>query len=373
MNTGNPQPEVPLDLHAFPSHLAERLRREQVPEVSFSKDQLIFSEGDPGHEAYFVLEGSVAIQKKDERGDARILDVLETGAMFGEMALLDHPRRSATARAETDCRLFVIPREHVQQLIHNVPQMAVWLLESFSRRLRRADDRLTQMEKVQEVATRVISAQQAERTQIAREILEGPAQDFTDYVMKVDICQHLLDQDPEKLRGALSELKTALEHGLAHLQGLVATITPETVAHDGLDALLADHIAKIQTESGLEIKLGCPVIRPDDVDYHVQSTVFCLVQAALTHVCAYGQAHRVEVHIGITDDRLTLMIADDGPGFDVAKVRAGYYKEEMENFEAMRDRAKLVGGHMRLKSQPGKGTLMDFQIPRSTQAPNPGS
>ena len=359
--------EVPFDLKTFPSHLAELLRKEQIPEVSYSPNVVIFNEGDPGHEAYFVVHGAVTIQKKDEHGDPRILDVLEAGAMFGEMALLDHPRRSASAIAAAEVRLFVIPRNKVQSLIHHVPQMATWLLEIFSRRLRRADDRLTQMEKVQEVASRVIAAQQTERSQIAKEISEGPAQALSDYVMKVDIAQRLVDKDPTQLKQSLSDLKDALSHGLSQLKNIVRTITPESVAHEGLDSLLTDHLDKVQKESGLTIKLSCPAVKPSEANYHVQSTVFCLVQAALTHIQSYGQAKRAEIHVNLDHNGLQLMIADDGQGFDPAKVRAGYYKEEMENFEAMRDRVRLVGGAMRLKSQPGKGTLMDFTIPHPTK------
>lgn len=368
MTTQQQNTEVPFDHHSFPTQLAELLRNEQIPEVGFRVGDAIFLEGDAGHDAFFVLAGQVTIQKKDEHGEQRVLDVLEEGQIFGEMALLDQPRRSATALAASDVRLFVIPRNKVTQLIHNVPQMSIWLLEIFSKRLRRADDRLTQMEKVQEVASRVIAAQQAERQTIAREILEGPAQSFSDYVMKVDIAQHLVDNpDRTKIKTALDDLKESLSHGLSRLQGLVRTITPEAVAHEGLETLLADHMNRIQADSGLAIALNCPVIGPVDVNYHVQSTVFCLVQAALTHIQAYGQARRVEVQVMMTPERLQLMVADDGQGFDVAKVRAGYYKEEMENFEAMRDRVRLVGGAMRLKSQPGKGTLMDFTIPRTAE------
>lgn len=366
--------EVPFDHKSFPAQLAEMLRKEAIPEITFDKGAVIFNEGDAGHEAYFVLEGSVTIQKRDERGDPRVLDVLEEGAMFGEMALLDHPRRSATAVAAADLRLFVIPRNKVQQLIHNVPQMSIWLLDIFSRRLRRADDRLTQMEKVQEVASRVISAQQAERKQIARDLLDGPIAAFADYNMKLDLARASAGENAA-IKNQLSALRDALTRGYSQLQTVVRTITPDLVAHEGLETLLAEHVGRIQKDSGLQVALNCPVISPSDVNYHIQSTVFCLVQAALTHIQAYGEAKRVEVAVILAQQSLQLMIADDGQGFDVAKVRAGYYKEEMENFEAMRERVRLVGGAMRLKSQPGKGTLMDFTIPvtgeKSIESTNP--
>lgn len=348
--------EVPLDQQrSFPTHLAELLRKEMIPEVAYAQGAVIFNEGDAGHDAYFVLAGSVAIQKRDERGKSRVLDVLEVGAIFGEMALLDQPRRSATAAAAADTRLFVIPKSKVQALIHNVPQMSIWLLEMFSRRLRRADERLTQMEKVQEVASRVIAAQQSERQQIAKELTDGPVDAYVDSLAKLGTLHGApLDQ--------VGAIRDKLTHGLESLQGLIRTINPES-ASQGLETLLAEHVSRIQKDSGLTITLACPTVKPEHVNYHVQSTVFCLVQAALTHTQSYAQAKRVEVQVSVLPEHLQLMVADDGQGFDVAKVRAGYYKDEMENFEAMRERVRIVGGAMRLKSQPGKGTLMDFTIP----------
>lgn len=354
--------ELNLDIRTFPEQLAEHLRRERVAEVMYAKDQVIFGEGDDGHEAFFVLSGSVSIVKRDERGGARILDVLEEGAMFGEMALLDQPRRSATAKATADCRLFVIPRSKVHHLIASIPQMAIWLLEIFSRRLRRADGRLVQMEVVQEVATRVIAAQQAERAQLAREILEGPAEDFSDWIMRLDYCAHVAERSPGQLRPELLGLKDALTRGLSRLRSLVQVVTPQAMQEEGLETLLRNHTERVQRDTGLTIALTCPPIGPDALPFAIQNTVFCLVQSALTNIQTYG-ARRVELVVSFGNSRIAVQIADDGPGFEMAKVRAGFYREEMENFEAMRERVRLVGGAMKLKSHPGKGTLVDVSIP----------
>jgi signal transduction histidine kinase len=357
------QPELSLDARAFPDQLAELLRGERVAEVMYARDQEIFTEGDDGHEAFFVVSGSVSIIKRDERGEPRLLDVLEEGAMFGEMALLDQPRRSATAKAATDTNLFVIPRSKAHDLIAHVPQMAIWLLEIFSRRLRRADTRLAQMEKVQEVATRVIAAQQAERAQLAREILEGPAEEFSDWIMRLDFCLHVIDKDPAQIKPEIAGLKTAMTRGLSRLRNLVQVVTPEAMKEEGLETLLRNHAERVQRDTGLKIQLNCPSIGPDALDFAIQNTVFCVVQAALTNIQTYGSARHVELVVALASAKLSLQIADDGPGFEMAKVRAGFYREEMENFEAMRERVQLVGGAMRLKSQPGKGTLVDVTIP----------
>jgi signal transduction histidine kinase len=357
------QNELDLDLHQFPKHLTDRLRRERVAEVSYLKGATIFREGEEGHEAFFVLSGTVEIVKKTEAGEPRVLDVLEVGALFGEMALIDQLHRSATARAGSDCHLFVIPKARFIDLIASVPQMGMWMLETFSRRLRHSDGHLVQMEKVQEVATRVIEAHQHERHQLAREILAGPAEELSDLVMKVELCERLAIADPRRLRQELTALKDALRHSLSRLTSLVKEVTPEAVEREGLESLLRTHIERVQTDTGLTISLACPPIPHGTLDFTIQNTVFCLVQAALTNIHDYGHAKRVELAVGLDQGRLSLLIADDGSGFEMAKVRAGFYREEMENYDAMRERVRLVGGQMRLKSQPGKGTLVDVSMP----------
>jgi signal transduction histidine kinase len=359
--------EVNLRTEAFPQHLADLFRRAKVQEVAFRSGQTIFDDGAQGHEAYFVQSGSVRIVKRTEQGGERLLNVIEAGAIFGEMALLDQPQRSATAVAAADCSLFVIPRAKVQELIASVPQLALWMLQIFSRRLRLADQSLAQMEKVQELNTRILMAHDTERRRIAREIQEGPAQAFADYIMRLDICQHLLKKggDPgSQVSHELSELKAALEKGLARIQSAVAVLTPESVRTRGLVDLLRRHVEGIEQDSGLRIRLSCAQIPDQTLGFHVENTIYCLTQAALSNIQGFCRASNVEVQLALDERALTLKIADDGSGFDVKKVKQGYYREEMENFEAMRSRVVLVGGRMRLQSRPGEGTVLEIEIPR---------
>jgi len=355
--------EVTLQEESFPQTLAEMLRQAQVKEITVLAGKSIFMDGSTATEAYFVLSGTVNIQKRNERGENRVIAVVGPGELFGEMALLDEPHRVATAQAASDCRLFVISSSQVAKLLTNVPQMGLWMLRVLSKRLRGAVGHIARMEKVQELNTRIIMGQEAERKRVAREIQEGPAQLFSDYIMRVDICEHLLKKSPDKLAGELAALKATLTKGLSRIQNVIAVITPEALQQEGLQTILGRFVGRIQEDYGLKIRFSCASIETDSIDFERQNMVFCLVQSALSNIHAYAQARTVEIEIQKEGDRLTLRIADDGNGFDIDKVRQGFYRSEMENFEAMRDRVMLVGGTMRIQSHPGEGTLLELEVP----------
>ncbi len=108
------------------------LRHEPNPQ-SFAQGTVIFREGEPGDCMFFVLEGTVSVQM----GGADIGSV-ESGEVFGEMALIDHAPRSATAVAATDCRLAAINEQRFLRLVGQVPMFALHLMQVITHRLRRA-------------------------------------------------------------------------------------------------------------------------------------------------------------------------------------------------------------------------------------------
>jgi len=91
-------------------------------------------EGEPGSEFYLIAAGEAEI----ERGGQTVAK-LSVGDHFGELALLDRGPRSATVRAVTDLRLFVLRDESFAAVLNEVPALAQKLLAAMSRRLREAD------------------------------------------------------------------------------------------------------------------------------------------------------------------------------------------------------------------------------------------
>lgn len=104
---------------------------EEAGRTEVAAGEVIFNAGDVGRVMYFILSGEVKITVQGQQ-----LDHLTAGAVFGEMALVDNERRSATATAVTDCVLAFIDKECFAALIQRVPTFATEIMNIMARRLR---------------------------------------------------------------------------------------------------------------------------------------------------------------------------------------------------------------------------------------------
>lgn len=129
--------------------LAERLRVRR-----YAKGDPIFYEGDPGLSLYVVQSGRVKLGVSSPEGREMIIDLLEPGDVFGELAVLDGEPRSADAVATEPCELLMLDRDEFTRFLLERPSVAVQLLGILSRRLRR-DTQLMQDAAFLDVPTRL--------------------------------------------------------------------------------------------------------------------------------------------------------------------------------------------------------------------------
>lgn len=101
----------------------------------FSAGAVIFREGEPGDNMYVVQEGEVDVTYK-----GKLLECVGVGGVVGEMAIVDHNHRSATALAKTDCKLVPLDEEGFKRHVHHTPLFAVQVMRVLADRLRRMNE-----------------------------------------------------------------------------------------------------------------------------------------------------------------------------------------------------------------------------------------
>ena len=120
------------------------LMREEI----FPAGSRIIEEGDVGNTMYFLLEGTVEILKTTLYGEEYVCATLidEYSCVFGEIALIDHDRRSATVRAKTDCRTFSISAEDFRKYCMENPsagcRLLMFIAGNLCRNLRQENENL---------------------------------------------------------------------------------------------------------------------------------------------------------------------------------------------------------------------------------------
>ena len=110
-------------------------RNETGGEV-FPAGQAIFSEGDPGTSMYVVLDGEVELRIR-----GKVVETLGPGEPFGEMALIDHAPRVATAIAKSTCRLLAISEKRFLFMVQQTPYFSLQIMRVMAHRLRTMDAR----------------------------------------------------------------------------------------------------------------------------------------------------------------------------------------------------------------------------------------
>ena len=105
--------------------------------VSYPADQTVFREGDAGALMFAVIDGTVDIVIR-----GKVVETIEAGGVFGEMALIEERPRIATALVRTEAKLVTVDRKRFEFLVQQSPFFALQLMAIMAERLRRMDDKL---------------------------------------------------------------------------------------------------------------------------------------------------------------------------------------------------------------------------------------
>ena len=107
----------------------------------FSDGQVIIRQGDAGDYMYEILEGKVEVLQERQGEEVR-LAILDKGEFFGEMAIFEREKRSATVRAHGQVRVLTVDKKILLRRISEDPSLALRILEKMSHRIRAMDNEL---------------------------------------------------------------------------------------------------------------------------------------------------------------------------------------------------------------------------------------
>ncbi len=203
-----------------------------------------------------------------------------------------------------------------------------------------------------------IEASEQERRRWARELHDETLQGLGGLQMLLSSA--LRGEHPERLRGSVRDAVQQIGIEIANLRSLIVELRPPALDEIGLVPAIETLAQRMATSEGLTVETNIALSLEDSerLAPEVESTVYRLVQEALTNVAKHAGAGRLEVELLERDDGVTVAIRDDGRGFDPsAETTAGF------GLVGMRERVTLVGGTVDIESEEGKGTVVRAVIP----------
>ncbi|GEB31376.1 MULTISPECIES: sensor histidine kinase [Brevibacillus] len=207
---------------------------------------------------------------------------------------------------------------------------------------------------------KIIQAQEEERKRVAREIHDGPAQSMANVVLRSEIVERMLKN--ERILEAqmeLHELKEMVRLSLADVRRIIFDLRPMALDDLGLVPTLQKYIQTCEERIRASIDLVVFGVEPP-LRSSVKAAIFRLVQECLNNVEKHAGASSVQVKLEFLQESLSLVVKDDGVGFDLEKRMAN---GNSFGLLGMRERVQLLEGNVDLQSAPGEGTKVIFQIP----------
>jgi two-component system, NarL family, sensor histidine kinase DegS len=214
-----------------------------------------------------------------------------------------------------------------------------------------------------EIEMRIVEAQESERSRLAQEIHDGPAQVLANAIFQVEYIERVIDNDDGLARTELHFLREQLRRELGSIRTYISQLRPRVLDELGLEGAIADAITRTSavTELSITSDLKAPADRLTEAR---QTVVLRIVQEALQNVRKHGGASSVIVASVIEGEAWVLTVRDDGRGFDVGAVAA----RGRRNFglQFMQERAELIGAQFEVQSRPDGGTIVRLAIPIGT-------
>jgi two-component system, NarL family, sensor histidine kinase DegS len=211
-----------------------------------------------------------------------------------------------------------------------------------------------------QVVERVIQAQEDERLRVSRQMHDGPAQTMTNLVLRAEICERLLDIDAARAKAELSGLKSAVNTTLQDTRRFIFDLRPMILDDLGLEPTLRRYVQQFTEKHKMEVGITINGLN-GRLPNQLEVAVFRIVQQALSNVAAHAHAAHAQVTIEATGEGITVIVEDDGAGFNVDDSRLRDPK--MMGLTTMRQRAEMFGGQINFDSTPGRGTRVVTTLP----------
>ncbi|MTV49919.1 histidine kinase [Heliobacillus mobilis] len=212
----------------------------------------------------------------------------------------------------------------------------------------------------QQAALRIILAQDQERLRVAREIHDGPAQMMSSLVHQAELCERLLDVDSEAVRRELRELKEAVRDTLKDVRKIIYDLRPIALDAQGLEPAFKRYVSDFAERTGLQLE--CRFLGKDRrLDRPYEVAIFRMVQEVLSNVRKHAQAKKLQFYFEMAPETVTVIVRDDGIGFDPEAMIA--YSGEHFGLVGMKERGELLEGVVEIRSQKGRGTQVLIRIP----------
>jgi len=246
----------------------------------------------------------------------------------------------------------------ISQVSEHGQRLFTVILRDVTERVRAEEALLGSRDEIRMLGLAAQNLREQEKSRVARELHDELGQALT--ALKIDVGwlrDQAINQAPA-IQSKLGSMQMLLDGTVAATRRISADLRPLVLDDLGLAAAADWLVENFTSRTGIPCEL---VVGPgiDHLRDPHATTMFRVLQESLTNIAKHAGATRVEVTLAREFGRVQLLVRDDGCGFPPdAPRRSGSF-----GLLGLRERAGLLGGEVTIDSAPGRGTIIDMQLP----------
>lgn len=211
---------------------------------------------------------------------------------------------------------------------------------------------------------RLLSKEAEVRTAIARDLHDGPTQSVAAIAMNIEFIKKLFKAMPERVPAELDTLAELVHKTTNDIRTLLFELRPLGLETQGLLTTLQQYVDRWRDPSGANtrLRLEAPANMPR-LPAEIEAATFIIMQEAVNNARKHARSDVITIYLYTEEDAFVASVRDRGKGFNVALVESNYNNRGSLGLLNMKERARLIGAELRLRSEPGQGTTVELRIP----------
>lgn len=210
----------------------------------------------------------------------------------------------------------------------------------------------------------LITAQEAERQRLSRQMHDGPAQALSNFIVQAEITSKFFEIDQAKAREEIEKLKNSAMHTFQKVRSFITDLRPMSLDELGLIPTLKKHITSLKEETGVDISISISG-EEKKMQPYLEVYIFRALQELVGNSIKHNQNTpvqiKVDVQVTFENNYFIAKIQDNGKGFNPEKIK----ESGGLGLKLVRERAEMLGGSFVINADIDRGVEITLNIPVS--------
>lgn len=241
----------------------------------------------------------------------------------------------------------------VTNVDNKVEQVIGYGIDITGRKLLEKQLLLKQKEKQNEIAQVAVEAQERERAEIGKELHDNVSHLLTTTKLYLELFAFRNKDENDLIKTSVQQINTVI----SEIRALSKSLVPSSIIDLGLVATINDLAENFHSFGNMKIEFAASDGIEEMMNKKLKLTLYRILQEQISNIIKYASATKIEIDLFCENNKVNLIVTDNGIGFDVTKIKPGL------GLKNIGSRAELMGGKADILTEPGKGCNLTVKIP----------